>query len=554
MFFDLYGLYQDIIKYDRLYIYGMGVYSETVIPKLLYDLGLRTRTAGYVLSDDQPQNESSKDGIPIYKIGNLHIDASESIFLISTRSCYERGIEENLKSRNYNNYIFLSHYEINDDNIYFRFAKANIDQYCKYIIEWYEYKYSERIDGDYLEVHQKICSEVKEIFTRKIKNPDIRNDKQIVFVVAVLYPRINKIIGALVDRGYEIVVLNIDKLSYPYSKYEEKNIRVVYCECIEELLFEAVKFNPLLFYVRPEYRNSTIANIMLMQRDSYGKIVIDIHDIAKCQNLPPEQQWLYDIEKDALESANGVVWRYDAEDFLEEKYGYQYRGKSIQFWDYCYDEFIFNEPENDAVLKLCCIDSEAECLNPFNDDALSKEGIARYANIHDILDKLGNRDDCEFDLYVSIVSEKDLNELKRLQKEYVNFNFFIGYSPEEIIQRISKSDYGCSLCHSGRIPTNSECIEKGYRYFPDLYEVGASNRHFDFLNAGIPIVESTFDHRRQTDYLKKYDVIVKMDLENLDIEYLMENKNLYRKNVKAAAKYLAISAQIDRLIDFFNSI
>ena len=554
MYFDLYGIYQEISNYDHIYIYGMGIYSEIVVPKLLYDLGLRTKTAGYVLSDDQPQNESSKDGIPIYSIGNLHIDASESIFLIAARPNYARGIEENLKNCNYNNYIFLSHYERNDDNIYFRFRKTNFDQYCKYISEWYEYKYSERIGGDYLEGRQKIYNEVQELFKRKIKKSDIRNNNQIVFVVALITPRINKIIKALINKGYEIIVLDINQLFYPtYSRYEEKNIRVIYCECIEEVLFEAVNLNPLLFYVRPAWLDASVATIMLMQRDSYGKIVIDIHDIAKgCYNLP-EQQWLYEIEKDALESADGVVWRYDAENFLKEKYGYQYRGKSIQFWDYCYDEFIFNESESNAVLKVCCIDSSLECLNPYNEEELSKKGIVRSANIYDILDKIGNRDDCELNLYVSIAPEKYLRELKKLKEEYVNFNFFVGYSPKELIQSISMCDYGCVFYHSGRIRTDTECIEKGYFYFPGAYEVAATNKHFDFLNAGLPIVTS-YDGMRQIDYLKKYNVIVDMTLENLDMEYLMENKNLYRKNVKAARKYLAISAQIDRLIDFLNSI
>ena len=556
MLFDLYGLYQDIIKYDRLYIYGMGTYSEIIIPKLLYDMGLITKTVGYVLSDDQPQNQFSKDSIPIYKISNLQIDASESIFLIAARPNYASGIEKKLKSCNYNNYIFLFHYERKEDNdnIYYKFANTNFDQYCKYIADWYEYKYSERIGGEYLEGHKKIYSEVKELFTRKVKNPVMRNNKQIVFVIAALYPRINKIIGALVDKGYEIVILNIDKLTYPYSKYEEKNIRVVYCECIEELLFEAVKFNPLLFYVRPAWLDTSVVNIMLMQKASYGKIVIDIHDIAKgSYNLPPEQHWLYDIEKEALESADGVVWRYDAENFLKEKYGYQYRGKSIQFWDYCYDEFIFNESESDTVLKLCCIDSVAECLNPIDDDALSKEGIVRYASICDILDKIGHRDDCEVSLYVSRVSEKNLKELKRLQEEYVNFNFYVGYSPPKLIQSISKYDYGCRLHHSGRMRTDAECIDKGYYYFMGSFEVSATNTHFDYLNAGIPII-STYDGMKQIEYLKKFGVLVDMDLEDLDVEYLKENKNLYRNNVKEAKKYLAISAQIDRLIDFFNSI
>ena len=45
-----------------------------------------------------------------------------------------------------------------------------------------------------------------------------------------------------------------------------------------------------------------------------------------------------------------------------------------------------------------------------------------------------------------------------------------------------------------------------------------------------------------------------MELEDVDMEYLGKNKHLFRKNVKEAEKYLAISAQIDRLIAFFNSL
>ena len=554
MYFDLYGLYQDIAQYKKLYIYGMGIYSEIVVPKLLYDLDLRMKMVGYVLSDDQPQNESSKDGIPIYKISDLHIDASDSIFLIATRHYYERGIEENLKNRDYNHYIFLSHYEINDDNMFFQFKNTDFDQYCKYIVSWYEYKYSERIGGAYLEGHQRIYSEVKELFRKKSENPGNRNVKQIVFVVALMHPRFSKIIRALSDRGYEIVVLNTDKAGYSFKKYEEEICKVVDCECIEEVLFEAANLNPLLFYVRPAFQDSSIANIMLMQRDSYGKIVVDIHDIINgCYYLPPEQQWLYDIEKEALESADGVVWRYDAENLLKEKHGFQFRGKSIQFWDYCYDEFTFNEPESDAVLKLCCIDSNARCMDPPNYNDLSREGIIRCANLFDILDKIGNRDDCEYNLYISYASEQAIKELKGLQEKYGNFRFYVGYAPKEMIQSISKCDYGCRLFHVGRMPTDAECVEKGYSHLADAYEVSATNRSFDFLNAGLPVIES-YDERRQTDYLKKYGVIVDMDMDNLDIEYLMENRYMYRRNVKAASRYLAISAQIDRLIDFFNAV
>lgn len=552
MFFDLQGLYQRIVNYDKLYIYGVGMYSEKIVPKL-YDIGLKEKIAGYVVTNNHILNRQ-KDGLQICSIDEVETEDVDSIFLIATSSQYEHEIEDRLKSGNYSNYVFLSHYVREDADAYFRFKDTSFNQYCENISMWYGYKKRKELGEDISEGYQKLCIEVRNML--KEKNGIFQNKKQIVFIVVALSPRIHKIIGALASKEYEIVILNMDKGGYPYSQYENnKNIMVVQCECIEEVLFEAAKLNPQLFYVRPGWLDSSIANIMLMQKKNYGKIVIDIHDIAKgCYNLPPERQWLYDIEKEALELADGVVWRYDAEDFLREKYQYHYQGKTIQFWDYCYNEFIFNEPEKGGALKLCCIDKGAECLNPVNDDMLGENGIFRYANIYDVLGKIGNRCDCEFDLYIGKISDQNLKKLEELKKEYFNLNIIIGYSPQQMIQSISKYDYGCDLYHEGIMPTDEECVEKGYTRLMGTYQVTTSNRYFDFLNAGIPIIVSSYGGSRLVKYLKKFGVVADMSLESLDIECLIKNKYLYRKNAKETKKYLAINAQIDRLIKFFNTI
>ena len=66
MFFNLYNLYQDIVNYNEIYIYGIGAYSEIIVPKL-YDLGLKDKIAGYVLSNVE-QEEQFKNGIPVYDV------------------------------------------------------------------------------------------------------------------------------------------------------------------------------------------------------------------------------------------------------------------------------------------------------------------------------------------------------------------------------------------------------------------------------------------------------------------------------------------------------
>ena len=105
---------------------------------------------------------------------------------------------------------------------------------------------------------------------------------------------------------------------------------------------------------------------------------------------------------------------------------------------------------------------------------------------------------------------------------------------------------------SGRIPSDEECINKGYLRMPGTYEVSATNRYFDYINAGIPIVSD--GGKRQCDYLKEFGVLVNMTLDSIDIQYLKDNKKMMRENVKRAQKDLSVSAHVGKLIDFFYEL
>ncbi|MBD5516306.1 MAG: hypothetical protein HDR06_17105 [Lachnospiraceae bacterium] len=552
MFFSLYDLYQDIINYDRIYIYGMGMYSEMIVPKLC-DLGLKEKIAGYVLSQNFIK-EKFKEDIPIYTIDNLYVDCTNSIFLIAVSSKYECEIEEILQRYQYSGFLSLSHYERNNDvHVFTQYKNADYNKHCKLIAEWYEYKYSEEIGGRLLERHEIIVDKIKEKYKNREQQINNCNKRQIVFIVAVMIPRVNKIVGALKEKGYEIIILDMCNSDHPYAQYIE-GIKVVYCVGMEEVLLEALNYAPFLYYFFIMGNDSLVANIMLMNKVYYGRVVVDIYDVLKgSYNVKSENAWRYEAEKEVLEQADGVVWRYDAEVFLQEKYGYRLKNKSIQFWDYCYDDFVSDEPENDGILRLCMIDSSAFCLHVDHYDELDRQGIVRDAEIFDVLNKIGNRPECELYLYISKVSKSDLDTLISLKKEFKNFYFFVGHSPKMIIKSIAKCDYGCCFYCLGRVPSDAECIEKGYYRLAGTYQVSATNRHFDFLNAGIPVLTS-YDGKRQMDYLKGYGVLVDMTLDDLDIEYLMENKYIYRKKVKEAAPFLAIGNQIGRLISFFDSL
>ncbi len=551
MYFAIYDLYEKIVKYDEVFIYGMGMYAETIIPKL-FEMGLDEKVAGIVVSDKTTKNKY-KNGKPIYSIDDLQVGAHKYIFLIAVSCKYEKEIENELMMRGYASYILLSYYMRDNVNAYFRFKSVDLEQYCKIIADWYEFEHSDELQDDICKAHNRIYKMVYGRFSQK--STSVKNMNQIVFVIGYLHPRILKIMDALAKQKFEIIIIDMElKKFYPYSNYnKDEESQVIYCRSIEEVCFEAVKFNPLLFYVRPVEVDCSLAKILLNQKVCYGTIVVDIHDImCGSYNLPIEKRWIYELERETLESADGIVWRYDAESFLREKYGFCYQGKSVQFWDYCYDDFAIHVSNQGDVLKLCCIDSGAECLMPPDDERLCKAGIKRYANIRDILARLGNREDCTFSLFVSRVSNETEEILKQIRKQYKNFEYYIGYSPKKLIQCVAEQDYGCEFFMSGRIPSDEECINKGYLRMPGTYEVSATNRYFDYINAGIPIVSD--GGKRQCDYLKEFGVLVNMTLDSIDIQYLKDNKKMMRENVKRAQKDLSVSAHVGKLIDFFYEL
>lgn len=550
MYFNLYDLYKKIVSFEKIFIYGTGTYSEIIVPKL-YDIGLKDKIAGYVLSH-KPIKELNKDHKPIYSIKDLRTDSYKSIFIVATSSQYNEEIGNMLLQYGYENYLFLSFYERNDLGAYFRFKGVSFEQYCRMLTEWYVYEHSYECVNHIIEVFEEKNEEIKARF--KVKKSQ-KNENMIVFVVGYLHPRIHKIIGALAEKGFEITVIDIKKSrNFPYSKYDnDRRIEIISCNSIEHALLEAVKYNPLLYYVRPFEQDTSIANIMISQRCYYGKIVLDIHDILSgSYNLGKDRQWMYEFEREALENADGIVWRYDAEAYLHDKYGFLYKGKSIQFWDYCYDTYIQNESEQDGILRLCGIDAGADILMPPNDSELCENGIIRYANIYEILDKIGNREDCIFSIYVAGVSSEQADALKKLKKEYANFEYYIGYSPSELIYAISKYDYGCDFYVQGRYPTDQECMDNNFLRLSGTYEVSTTNRLFDCINSGIPVVAIV--PKKQIVYLKSFGVVVDMSLQNLDVEYLKKNRNYYRENAVKAQKSLSIGTQIQRLIDFFNGL
>ena len=212
----------------------------------------------------------------------------------------------------------------------------------------------------------------------------------------------------------------------------------------------------------------------------------------------------------------------------------------------CSSDLWFNVDSKPRVLKLCM---SAGCDAHFLKDTKSDVRYTRLAKIDEVLEKIGNREDCIFHFYAGNLNEEGVQKCRRYEKRYKNFKLILNTDYTVLIKKFREYDYACNLYVKGELPPEDYFIDgttgSSYRNY-------VRHSFFDYLSAGLPIIATI--PQKCLDYLQQYDVVVIMDLSNIDIEYLKENRQYYAEKVKEAVKELDINRHISKLTDFFERI
>ena len=258
-------------------------------------------------------------------------------------------------------------------------------------------------------------------------------------------------------------------------------------------------------------------------------------------------------EKHALENADGIVWRWYSKEYLEKRKGFAYKGKSIQFPDYCGAYTVETEqPESkdSEILKLCSLRTS---FNDFGEKGGVPEGYERFSTLEEILELIGNRKDCILHMYMSMFDQKSYEDSLKLEEKYSNIKFFWSVDHMEMIERLKKYDYGCRFYKEGEAVPMEQVVKYGGMFcFGSDNENAVTNALVDYVDAALPIIVK-FPHK-QVDFLEQYGVIVKMPTNEFDIDFLKEKKSKFKKNAWEARKLLAIDNHIQELIDFFEEV
>lgn len=541
-------LKEDLKEYKKILIWGTGVYGKSIYCSLC-DEGFKEKIQCFIVSSKSDTLEV--DGKSVVSIEQLDVFDEESVILLAVLNPqYIREIRERMQGIEHPQVIELRDYcEISYNKSLSEEISALQNESFGIMLEWMTECYLSNHKGD-----KSNFTLTRNYLCNLASNRTCSSEKYILFIVGSVYIRIAKIAGALMRRGYTVKILKLNtdhSQSVGEQMIIEKEISIDYCQSIAELLYKALEEKPYIYYIDPPLRYAALAMFMIHNKDKFGKIIFGEYDVNKVMMLSvlPEREVV--LEQYALENADGVVWRYTARDYLKEKFGYHYKGKSIQFYDYCEDCLPSNKWEaHDSILKLCVLPT---LLKAFMAKRGTGSEYTHEANLYEMIELIKDRNDCQLDIYSWSASEELTKTCREIEKCHTNIRFYFHVNHSELIERMKQYDYGVITTKEGKVLQFYEQESPTCNFVTEAdYFFAGNNKHFDFLAAGLPIIARS--PKEQIEYLSQYGVVVNMGVENFDIEYLKDNKEKYHRQVAAALPSLLIDNHIIKLIDFIEEV
>lgn len=519
-------------RFKYIAIYGAGYYGKYV-KRMLDTIDLHGRSVFFVVSSEVKDREYL--GCSVYSISELDYPDSDILFFVAVDASKSIDIVNNIINHNYSHFTHYCDYLNTFERIW---CINEYDRFIECVNEWVL-----NSSENYTNIEQII------------KNRPRQNTNQIVIITNNLFAPTERVIKALLCESFEIIIIPNKRLKNNsvcnriIEDLKKKELKIDYYGTVEEVFYKMIQYNPLLYYIEPPNYDCRLEEILVRFKTKIGKIIVAPSDhVNGCYSLigNPHRDELFYAERNMLENADGIVWRWQIKEYYEKELGFNFKGKSIQWYDYCNnEEKIVKESiiENNNILKICYPTGGVSCEVDYP--------LIGCAKIQDLLEKALKSDkDILFHIYCSNMSDESFRICTELKEKYNFFDFFIGLTGYEYKKALEEYDYGInpSKCYTGIEP--GDLIHNNYYSSHILY--ASSNRYYDLIDAGIPIITTISD--KQTEFLLKYDVIIKRNVEDIDFDYLFDNRDYYKKRTIEAKKELSVYNHIEDMICFMKEV
>ncbi len=440
----------------------------------------------------------------------------------------------------------------------FPLFKVNITKYSKtflrlrdkyFLDDIYMYaderKYLEEIANWYKNTHKncKVSRKtiVKELYEKAKKS---RDSKKVVFVVQSILPRTYNIINALNKKGMDITILfcrRMDKTDGTRVIYERlQGLRCPYheCECFERLMYEIIQSNALIVHYFTCANELIYPYLLIRMKGLFGKIVIDRYDIYNGLYVGMQQQ-IYDKERYIFENADGICNRSFELVYLRNHLNFNIKAKELIFLDYI-DKIVEEVKESKSsedelsLVYAGSVSTEEEAPDvPWN----------CFFELADICKKNG----CHFHAYPTIWNDEGYAQYIELEKSNSFFHFHKPVEWDQLIRELTKYDYAC--LPSRRMDERREVYGYNTKY---KYKYAATNKYFDAISAGIPMIGVLSDEL--TKLFAENGICIRWTIEEYDFDELRSRKDEMKARVREQRLRWHIDNHIDELLDFYQSL
>jgi len=393
-------------------------------------------------------------------------------------------------------------------------------------------------------IYNHIIIKINEVLHKYRKT----DSKCIVLVAFLIKPRIVKIGYALRKKGYKVILfLEENNKKGLYNSKVRFFDRVSLFKSKEEVYCKCLMLNPLVYHLFTEASVNEWAEYIVDRKQKIGKIVYDQYDVYKGICRIHNRNW-EKREKKCFENADGICCRSFQTQYLKHYMGYRFKGKRILFLDYCWDKYHFvNDKKDNENLQIVY---GGRILSPNSKDTLS---LVEWETVCYIAKKFKKHK--AYFMIIPTKSATEYPEFLKLKRDNQYLKIEEPMNFDELIRYESKMDYGIDCFEFQCKMDEYEIMFKGIADYRADAKYYATNKFFDYLDAGIPII-----YGRKGElfgrYLSHFGVAAACAVEDMPymLDELKRKRGEYTENVKRARKALAIENQIGRLIDFYKSL
>jgi hypothetical protein len=365
------------------------------------------------------------------------------------------------------------------------------------------------------------------------------------FVTEILSERVVKLCLALKIKGLEYVCIHL--FNKKSQDFKELNLNIIKLNSHSEILTFLKEDKPKLIHL---YSFGFDATCLELIKNINCKLVYEPKDVFKGVmnlNIPQEVQ---EGQIALLEHSDGIVHRDFQPHLCAKENKFCLSRNRLYLPDLCWPEILkfqrkISFRENKDKIKLV-----------FAGNFYLEKHNAEYATagiIHILREVISQ--DFEVHLYPFLHNDLEFtdafSEYKQLESNNEHFTIHKALEPINLVDEYQKYDFGCHLFqgeHFHGLPRPYEHKEFG--------KYGNSARIFDFIAAGIPLINSSsFKLINRLLYNRRCNIIVKgEELKTLyktlkDIDYCA----LKLSTIHAYYK-LRIDKRIDKLLAFYNRV